>query len=173
MLYRIRPATPEDHDFIYGLKAESVRPYVEKIWGWEEAYQRADFDADFSAIEQFHVVEADGGRAGFVQYNRHNSCLEIVEIHLLPAYRGHGIGSDLIRHLQKECIGNLALCRWRKRTPTSSWNTGQTAAGTVTNPPRKPEAVWHSAAWPGGKGQNAAVSSPLALSAEGSFAGTI
>lgn len=73
MLYRIRPATPEDHDFIYGLKAESVRPYVEKIWGWEEAYQRADFDADFSAIEQFHVVETDGGRAGFVQYNRHHS----------------------------------------------------------------------------------------------------
>ena len=78
MLYRIRPATPEDHDFIYGLKAESVRPYVEKIWGWDETYQRADFDADFSAIEQFHVVEADGGRAGIVQYNRHHSCLEIV-----------------------------------------------------------------------------------------------
>lgn len=106
MLYRIRPATPEDHDFIYGLKAESVRPYVEKIWGWDETYQRADFDADFSAIEQFHVVETDGGRAGFVQYNRHHSCLEIVEIHLLPAYRGHGIGSDLIRHLRKECAAS-------------------------------------------------------------------
>ena len=29
-----------------------------------------------------------------------------MEIHLLPAYRGHGIGSDLIRHLQKECAAS-------------------------------------------------------------------
>ena len=34
MDYKIRFATPDDHDLVYGLKAESVRPYVEKIWGW-------------------------------------------------------------------------------------------------------------------------------------------
>ena len=33
MDYKIRIATPNDHDLIYALKAESVRPYVEKIWG--------------------------------------------------------------------------------------------------------------------------------------------
>lgn len=44
MDYKIRAATPDDHDFIYKLKAESVRPYVEKIWGWDETYQRMDFE---------------------------------------------------------------------------------------------------------------------------------
>ena len=44
MNYQIRSATPDDHDFIYALKTESVRPYVEKIWGWDEAFQREDFD---------------------------------------------------------------------------------------------------------------------------------
>ena len=68
MDYKIRAATPDDHDFIYKLKAESVRPYVEKIWGWDETYQRMDFDNDFSGIEKFHVVEAAGSLAGFVQY---------------------------------------------------------------------------------------------------------
>lgn len=48
MDYKIRIATPDDHDLIYGLKAESVRPYVEKIWGWDEDYQKKDFDGDFS-----------------------------------------------------------------------------------------------------------------------------
>ncbi len=38
MDYKIRFATPDDHDLIYGLKAESIRPYVEKIWGWDENY---------------------------------------------------------------------------------------------------------------------------------------
>ena len=40
MDYKIRIATPNDHDLIYTLKAESVRPYVEKIWGWDEDYQK-------------------------------------------------------------------------------------------------------------------------------------
>ena len=59
MDYKIRIATPNDHDLIYTLKAESVRPYVEKIWGWDENYQKKDFDSDFSNIEQFHVIEID------------------------------------------------------------------------------------------------------------------
>ena len=50
MNYQIRSATPDDHDFIYALKTESVRPYVEKIWGWDEASQREDFDNDFTSI---------------------------------------------------------------------------------------------------------------------------
>lgn len=114
MDYKIRAATPDDHDFIYKLKAESVRPYVEKIWGWDETYQRMDFDNDFSGIEQFHVVEAAGSLAGFVQYYWNHSCLEIVEIHLRSEYQGHGIGSDIIQYLQKECTAQRRKMRMGK-----------------------------------------------------------
>ena len=48
MDYKIRFATPDDYDLIYALKTESIRPYVEKIWGWDEDYQKKDFDGDFS-----------------------------------------------------------------------------------------------------------------------------
>lgn len=104
MDYRIHFATPDDHDLIYALKAESVRPYVEKIWGWDEDYQKKDFDSDFSHIEQFNVIEIDGRFAGFVQYYFAYPYFEVVEIHLLPEYRGKGIGSDILRYLQKVCI---------------------------------------------------------------------
>lgn len=104
MDYKIRFATPGDHDLIYALKAESVRPYVEKIWGWDEDYQRNDFDGDFSHIEQFNVIEIDGRFVGFVRYYFEYPYFEVVEIHLLPEYRGNGIGSDIIRYLQKVCI---------------------------------------------------------------------
>ncbi len=104
MDYKIRFATPDDHDLIYAFKAESVRPYVEKIWGWDENYQRCDFDSDFAAIQQFHVIEVCGRFAGFVQYDVEDLYFEVVEIHLLPEYRGKGIGSDILRYLQKVCI---------------------------------------------------------------------
>ena len=104
MDYKIRFATPDDHDLMYALKAESVRPYVERIWGWDEDYQRKDFDADFSHIKQFNVIEVAGKFAGFVQYYFEYPYFEVVEIHLLPEYRGKGIGSDILRYLQKICI---------------------------------------------------------------------
>lgn len=104
MDYKIRFATPDDHDLIYGLKAESVRPYVEKNWGWDEDYQRKDFDSEFSHMEQFNVIEVDSKFAGFVQYYFEYPYFEVVEIHLLPGYRGNGIGSDILRYLQKVCI---------------------------------------------------------------------
>lgn len=104
MDYKIRFATPDDHDLIYGLKAESVRPYVEKNWGWDEDYQRKDFDSEFSHMEQFNVIEVDSKFAGFVQYYFEYPYFEVVEIHLLPGYRGNGIGSEILRYLQKVCI---------------------------------------------------------------------
>lgn len=70
MDYIIRSATPDDHDLIYLLKSQSVRPYVEKIWGWDESYQQNDFDRDFSQIGQFvetdtrYIMEYDKGLVG-------------------------------------------------------------------------------------------------------------
>lgn len=75
MEYIIRSATPDDHDLIYILKSQSVRPYVEKIWGWNESYQQNDFDRDFSQMDQFKVIEINGEFIGFMQYYLEHSRL--------------------------------------------------------------------------------------------------
>lgn len=103
MDYKIRFATPDDHDLIYALKTESIRPYVEKIWGWDENYQRNEFDYDFSAIGEFFVIEVENKFAGFYQYYFQHPYNVIVEIHLLSEYRNNGIGSAILRNIQKIC----------------------------------------------------------------------
>ena len=89
--YLLRPANPDDQAQIYHLKAQSVRPYVEKIWGWDEVYQQQDFARDFQAIEHFQVIEVCGNFAGFIQASFLDPYYEIQEFHLLPAYCGKGI----------------------------------------------------------------------------------
>lgn len=101
---KTRFATPDDKELIYALKVESIRPYVEKIWGWDENYQRSEFGRDFAAIEQFHVIEADGNFAGFVQACFAYPYYEVIELHLLPKYRSRGIGSEILRYIQENCI---------------------------------------------------------------------
>ena len=101
--YLLRDARPDDQAQIYHLKAQSVRPYVEKIWGWDEVYQQQDFARDFQAIEHFQVIEVGGNFAGFLQASFLDPYYEIQELHLLPAYRGKGIGSQILRQLQETC----------------------------------------------------------------------
>ena len=36
---------------------------------------------------------------------------EVVELHLLPAYRGHGIGSHILRRLQEACMAQKLKLR--------------------------------------------------------------
>lgn len=103
MDYTLRAARPDDRALIFHLKEESVRPYVEEIWGWDEDYQQRDFDRDFSAIGQFQVIQVNGKFAGFLQASFVGPCYEIAELHLLAAYRGKGIGSDILRRLQEVC----------------------------------------------------------------------
>ena len=102
--YSVRPSTPGDRDLIYTLKAESVRPYVEKIWGWDEEFQQKDFDSDFASVAHFSVIEIDGKFIGFLQCYFESSYLDVAEIHLLPEYRGKGIGSDILLCLQNDCL---------------------------------------------------------------------
>ncbi len=86
---------------VYDIKKASVFPYIDKIWGWDEAYQRKDFDIDFLNIEQFSVIEIDGRICGFVQIYEHDDIVELVEIHLIPEMQGKGIGSDIINSILK------------------------------------------------------------------------
>ena len=103
MDYQLRPAVPEDRDWIYACKAASVRPYVEPIWGWDEAFQRRDFDGDFGSIVQFSVIEAAGQPIGFLQVLEEKDCVEVAELHLVPDCRGQGIGSSILRRLLADC----------------------------------------------------------------------
>src|SRR5262245_33486900 len=36
----IRPATGADGEFVFEMKKASFGPYIEKVWGWNEAQQR-------------------------------------------------------------------------------------------------------------------------------------
>ena len=101
MDYQIRLATPDDRDVIYALKTASVRPYVEKIWGWDERYQQNEFENDFSAIEEFFVIEVDTKFAGFYQHYFEYPYIVIVGIRQEAV--GQGAGNECSKRNDAPC----------------------------------------------------------------------
>ena len=111
----LRPSTPADREFLVRVYGESRAEELAQVaWpeGALEAFVRMQFEAqDVSYRTQnpngsFDVIEVDGRPAGRLYVDRRADEIRIVDIALLPEFRGAGIGSFLIGRLQEEAAGS-------------------------------------------------------------------
>lgn len=108
---RYRPATPDDVGFLrylYGTTREDEMRQVP----WTDEQKKAFIDHQFSAQKwhyedaypecQFLVIEHEGTSIGRLYIDRGPKDIEIVDIALLPEYRGQGIGRVLLQEILDE-----------------------------------------------------------------------
>jgi GNAT superfamily N-acetyltransferase len=107
----LRPITPEDDSFLAGVYA-STRAEELAVTGWNDEQKaefcRRQFDAQAAHYRgnypgaSFQVIEHDGRPIGRLYVARWEKEIRIVDITLLPEFRGSGIGTKLLRDLQDE-----------------------------------------------------------------------
>jgi ribosomal protein S18 acetylase RimI-like enzyme len=110
----LRPATPADRDFLRDVYA-STRAGELALLPWHETAKRAFVEHQFSAQDfhyrrhyegaSFDVIEVAGEAAGRLYVLRGETDIRVMDIALLPAFRGRGIGSSLLRALLDEACG--------------------------------------------------------------------
>src|SRR5688500_2223647 len=111
---RLRTITPEDDSFLAGLYA-STRAEELAVTGWsaEEtaAFCRQQYDAQSAHYREnypgasLQVIEREGELLGRLYVARWENEIRIMDIALLPQFRGSGIGTQLLRDLQDEARG--------------------------------------------------------------------
>jgi ribosomal protein S18 acetylase RimI-like enzyme len=100
--YQLRAARLADRKFLWSLKRQTMRPYIEQTWGtWNNAEQQAYFLKSFSA-EALNVIMFEGRDAGMLEVIRKRAEIFLGNIAVLPEFQSHGIGSSLIKDLQAE-----------------------------------------------------------------------
>ena len=111
---RLRPLTPEDTSFLARVYASSrAEELALTSWSEEqkEIFCRRQFDAQAAYYAAnypdalFQVIERDGEPVGRLYVARWEKEIRIVDITLLPEFRGSGIGTKLLRDLQDEARG--------------------------------------------------------------------
>lgn len=98
MIYSLRKCTLDDFDFLYELKKQNFKKYVDNIWGWNDSDQikrmRIDLDEHLS---HKRIIILDGRQIGVLATHiTDNGDLFINEINLLKEYQGKGIGTKLL-----------------------------------------------------------------------------
>lgn len=103
MEVNLRPAKPEDADFLYYLLKAAMQEYVTQTYGWDELWQQAHFQETFDPDRQ-QVIVLDGRDIGVIAVERKDTELFLAKIYLLPEYQNRGIGTRLIQVLLQEAF---------------------------------------------------------------------
>jgi ribosomal protein S18 acetylase RimI-like enzyme len=108
---RLRPRRDDDRPFLAVLYA-STRQQELAITDWTDDQKRTflqwQFDAQTAHYDEnyygadFLIIEQDGAPIGRLYIDRREDEIEIVDIALIPEFRGSGLGSRLLRDVLRE-----------------------------------------------------------------------
>jgi len=108
---RLRPATPEDEQFLLKVYKSSRGDDLREL-GWDEDRISEFLDMQYEAQQRFleseykrvtdQIVLLEEEPAGHLFVERRDHEIRCIDIALLPEYRNAGIGALLLRQLQDE-----------------------------------------------------------------------
>lgn len=128
----LRPATDDDRDFLYRVYASTREPELATM-GWSTEQKRWFLDMQFGAQDksyrenhpgaEFLVADISGVPAGRLYLCRNDTELRIMDIALLPEYRGQGIGNSILRDLITDgnCQQLAISLHVEKENPALNW----------------------------------------------------
>ena len=105
MKYTLRKYHDSDKMFVYDVKKEVYKAYVEKYWGaWNEADQLKRFgEFILDSKDDIKIILIEEKRIGFVQSKKlDDENFEIENICITKEYQNNGIGSSILRNLIDE-----------------------------------------------------------------------
>ena len=96
----LKKYTDDYYDFVYEVKKNAYKKYVEECWGnWDDTVQREYFKKFMSVYkDNSYIIEFDGKDVGF--YNDEvlaNGNYEVGNICIIPEYQGKGIGTKILK----------------------------------------------------------------------------
>jgi GNAT superfamily N-acetyltransferase len=107
----LRPTGPEDREFLFRVYAATRTQELAGV-PWTDAQRNAFLRQQFAAQDQYYretyttaeflVILEEGEPVGRLYVDRWPDEIRLVDIALLPAQRGKGIGTRLLRDLQDE-----------------------------------------------------------------------
>lgn len=104
MEYSFRQCSLDDFDFLFNLKKENFKWYVDKIWGWQDDDQKQRLMQDLNEhLAHKRIIIADNKPIGiYAVHTTEDGDLFINEISISKEYQSKGIGRKILESQLEE-----------------------------------------------------------------------
>lgn len=110
--FLLRPATEEDYEDLVRVYASERAAELSQVTWWDDAQklafcrsqyeaQKTEYDARYPDAE-YDVISVEGRTAGRIWVGRGEEEIRLLDIVLLPEFRGQGVGAVLVSALIEE-----------------------------------------------------------------------
>ena len=120
--YEFRKVSADDYEYIYHLKKEAYKKYVEENFGvWDEEQQRQFFDRFFDVYKfGMYVITQNGTDIGFYNFELNDDVYEIGNICIIPEYQNRGIGTAILKDILSENKDREVRLQYFKQNPVGA-----------------------------------------------------
>ena len=88
----LRPASPDDAEFVFRVSEATMRAYAEATWGrWDPEQTKASF----SPVTH-RIIQRDGADIGCLEWIEQLDGFRLNKLFILPTYQNRGIGSEIL-----------------------------------------------------------------------------
>lgn len=102
MAHSLRTISDADYLWLWSLKRETMRTYVEQTWGkWDDDWQAERFRQNFRP-DHVQVIVLDGHDAGLLHVVRSAEEIRLVNIQVSPEFQNRGLGTEVMHALLAE-----------------------------------------------------------------------
>ena len=117
--YELRSITESNYDFIYQVKKDAYKKYVEIYFGsWDEEKQKEYFIKFIETYKEGAFIITFGGKdIGFYNGCTVDNKYEIGNICIIPEYQNRGIGTDILKDILAENSGKEIVLQYFKENP--------------------------------------------------------
>ena len=112
MKIALRAACSQDSVFARDLYFETMRGFIDRLFGWDQAREERNF-AGFFKVDEVRIITADDQEVGWIQEQVENRTINLGSFYVMPAMQGRGIGTKVLDIL-------LARAAYRSKAMTLS-----------------------------------------------------
>lgn len=96
--WHLRKATITDLGFIFRVYKITMKPFIEKIWQWDDTAQRQRYEERFS-VSDYQIIQVNDKSIGVLSMSNMDSYDFLARIEILPEYQNQGIGTSIMQSL--------------------------------------------------------------------------
>ncbi|MDI3319178.1 GNAT family N-acetyltransferase [Pinibacter soli] len=98
MTYKLIRAINGDSELIFDIKKRSIKPYVEKMFGWDEEWQRQFVYKNYKP-QDIEFIIAEDHCIGLLEVQEYDDEIFLKNILIVNEYQEKGIGTAILKQL--------------------------------------------------------------------------